>query len=96
MAAAAIRGLAGRLVRGADARGARLSLPRTAKLLIDQSAAGTEPPFAAENRSRPVAGGRGDRMGTGAAGSSAGRNRRRTMAWAHPAGDLGTTEPRWT
>jgi hypothetical protein len=47
MAAAAISGLAGRLVSGAGAE-AHLSLARTAKLLIDQSAAGAEPPFAAE------------------------------------------------
>jgi hypothetical protein len=95
MAAAAIRGLAGRLVSGAGAE-AHLSLARTAKLLIDQSAAGAEPPFAAETEAD---------WSPAVEASAWGPARRvrpppeiagTPMAWAHAAGNLGMTEPRWT
>ncbi|HEY4371851.1 MAG TPA: CoA transferase [Burkholderiales bacterium] len=49
MAAAAVRGLAERLKSGAGTC-ARLSLARTAKLLVDQGAAPREPPLAPEAR----------------------------------------------
>jgi hypothetical protein len=77
MAAAAISGLAGRLVSGAGAE-AHLSLARTAKLLIDQSAAGAEPPFAAETEADWSPAVEASASGTGAAGSSAARNCRLT------------------
>jgi hypothetical protein len=91
----AVGGAPGAVVRGAGAE-ARPSLARTAKLLIDRSAAGAGPPFAAETEA--------DWSPTVEATAWGPARRVRPppeivgtpMAWAHPAGNLGTTEPRWT
>jgi len=94
MAAAAVRGLIQRLTRATGAA-ARLSLARTAKLLIDHKAHGAEPPFAQETEAdwspilevtpwgpaRRVA----PPVEVGAI----------KMQWAQPAGGLGTAEPCW-
>jgi hypothetical protein len=91
MAAAAIRGLAGRLVRGAGAE-ARLSLARTAKLLIDQSAAGAEPPFAAETEADWSPAFEASAWGPARRVRPPPEIAGTPMAWAHPAGGLGTAE----
>jgi hypothetical protein len=95
MAAAAIRGLVGRLVRGAGAE-ARQSLARTANLLIEQSAVGAEPPFAAETEANWSPTVEATAWGPARRVRPPPQIAGTPMAWAHPAGNLGTTEPRWT
>jgi len=94
LAAAVVRGIAQR-ARGGGALTARLSLARTAKLLIDAGHGDAHPPLAEENSADLVPGTENTSWG------AAGRLRvplavdGAPMRWVLPATDLGTAQPRW-
>lgn len=94
MAAAAIRGITRRLTQGHGTQ-ARLSLARTAMVLIDQQRDETEPQFAPESQSdwsptiEATEWGAARRVAPPAEVDGA------VMSWAHPACNLGSAEPRW-
>jgi crotonobetainyl-CoA:carnitine CoA-transferase CaiB-like acyl-CoA transferase len=94
MAAAAIRGIKCRMRRG-NGVAARLSLARTARLLIEHASDSEEGPFAAEtecDRSAEIEltdWGSARRLLSPAQIGDAG------MRWDYPARQLGSAEPRW-
>jgi hypothetical protein len=94
MAATAVRGLTRRLVDGYASEG-RLSLARTAKLLVDKAASNSSSSLLAETAADVAA----------AVERTAWGEARRLippvaiegvpMKWVYPAGNLGSAEPRW-
>jgi crotonobetainyl-CoA:carnitine CoA-transferase CaiB-like acyl-CoA transferase len=94
MAAAAIRGITRRLTEGHGTQ-ARLSLARTAMILIDQQCDETEPQLAPESEAdwsstiEVTEWGVARRVAPPAEVDGA------VMSWAHPASSLGSAEPRW-
>jgi hypothetical protein len=94
MAAAAIRGITRRLTQGHGTQ-ARLSLARTAMVLIDQQRDETEPQLAPESQTdwsstiEATEWGDARRVAPPAEVDGA------VMSWAHPASSLGSAEPRW-
>jgi hypothetical protein len=64
--------------------------------LIDQSAAGAEPPFAAETEADWSPAVEATAWGPARRVRPPPEIAGTPMTWAHPAGNLGTTEPRWT
>ena len=94
IAAAAIRGVTARLTRGTGLD-ARLSLARTAKLLIDQGEGFSAPPFTPESEAdvapaiEATAWGEARRLVPPVAIEGV------PMRWDSPAADLGSAEPAW-
>lgn len=94
MAAAAVRGVTRRLRQGHGTQ-ARLSLARTAMVLIDQQRDEAEPPLAPESQAdwsstiEATEWGDARRVAPPAEVGGAG------MSWDHPASSLGSAEARW-
>ena len=94
MAAAAIRGITGRLRRGGGCE-VRFSLARTAKLLIDHGSNHQDPPLLAETQAdhspaiEATDWGQAQRLAPPALVSGA------PIGWYHPARNLGSAVPRW-
>jgi hypothetical protein len=94
MAAAAVRGLTRRLAQGYGSEG-RLSLARTAKLLIDEGASNSSSPLLPETAAD---------VSAEMENTTWGEARRLIppvtiegvpMKWVYPAGNFGSGEPRW-
>jgi hypothetical protein len=94
MAAAAIRGVTRRMVQG-NGTEARLSLARTAKMLIDAGTGGTEGPLAPETTADLSLEIEATDWGQAQRLNSPIKIDGTPMRWEFPAGKLGSSEARW-
>jgi crotonobetainyl-CoA:carnitine CoA-transferase CaiB-like acyl-CoA transferase len=95
MAAAAIRGITRRLTQGRGTQ-ARLSLARTAMVLIDLQHDETEPQLAPESPADWSSTIEVTEWGAARRVAPPAEVDGTVMSWAHPACSLGSAEPRWT